>query len=411
MTTVAAPWWVRPGLDLDADGRLRIAGQDAEALARANGTPLFVYDRARFAETAREFQAVLAAAGVPYRLRFALKANPLPEILSVFRGLGASGTSEGVGIDACSPGEVLRALECGWQPDEISFTGTNVSERDLDVLLAHRIHLNLDALSQVERYGRRAPATRIGLRIDPAAGAGYGEHLAYSGERPRKFGISLDRLDEALAVCARHDLVVDTIHFHAGSGWLGDGLRDFERALPAAVEAVERARAAGHPVAEVNVGGGLGRPARADEPAIDLEAYAAVLARHLGPLDVVVACEPGDYLSKDAGILLGEVVTVEERRGVTFVGLDLGWNVNCAYFIYKFAQELVLCRAADAPRTTIVTVAGHINEASDVFAEDYPMPVVEEGDIVALLNAGGYDQAMSSTHCLRPLAGAVFLDR
>ena len=150
---------------------------------------------------------------------------------------------------------------------------------------------------------------------------------------------------------------------------------------------------------------------RADEPPIDLDAYAAVLARHLGPLDVVVGCEPGDMLGKDAGILLGEVVTVETRRGVTFVGLDLGWNVNCSFFIYRFAQEIVVCRAADAPRTEVVTVAGHINEAGDVFAEDYPMPPVDEGDIVAILNAGAYHQAMSSTHCLRPTGAAVFLDR
>ena len=68
-------------------------------------------------------------------------------------------------------------------------------------------------------------------------------------------------------------------------------------------------------------------------------------------------------------------------------------------------------REREAPRTEVVTVAGHINEAGDVFAEDYPMPPVHEGDIVAILNAGGYDQAMSMTHCLRPLAGAVFLDR
>jgi diaminopimelate decarboxylase len=71
----------------------------------------------------------------------------------------------------------------------------------------------------------------------------------------------------------------------------------------------------------------------------------------------------------------------------------------------------VLCRAADAPGTERVTVAGHINEAGDVFAEDYPMMPVVEGDIVALLNAGGYHQAMSSTHCLRPMADAVMLDR
>jgi diaminopimelate decarboxylase len=152
-------------------------------------------------------------------------------------------------------------------------------------------------------------------------------------------------------------------------------------------------------------------PARQDEHAVDLDTYAAVLARHLRPLGVVVACEPGDYLAKDAAILLGEVVTVERRRGVTFVGLDIGWNVDCAYFIYRFAQEVLVCRAADAPRTETVTVAGHINEASDVFAEEYAMPEVMEGDMVAILNAGGYLQAMSTTHCLRPTGTALFLDR
>ena len=406
----AVPWWVRPGLDI-AHGRLQIAGRDAEALAREHGTPLFVYDRARFAENAGRLQAALTETGLRFRIRFALKANPMPEILAVFRGLGQAGAPGSVGIDACSPGEVERAIECGWGPDEISYTGTNVSERDLDVLLARGVHLNLDAISQIERYGRRAPGTAIGVRIDPGVGAGYNDHLEYAGDRPTKFGIGLERLDHAVAVARRHDLTIDTVHFHAGSGWLADGLPGFEAAPVRAVEAVERLRAAGCPIAEVNVGGGLGRPARQEERPVDIDAYAATLARHLGPLDVVVACEPGDYLSKDAAILLGEVITVERRRTLTFVGLDIGWNVNCSYFIYRFAQELVICRAPDAPRTDVVTIAGHINEAGDVFAEDYPMAPVEEGDIVALLNAGGYLQAMSSTHCLRPMGGAIFLDR
>lgn len=406
----APTWWRRPGLE-SRDGRLVIAGEDAEQLARRHGTPLFVYDRARYAENARRLQAALARTGLPFRVRFALKANPLPEILGVLAGVGPAGTDDRIGIDACSPGEVLRALECGWRPDEISFTGTNVSERDLDVLLPAGVHLNLDAVSQVERYGRRAPGTRIGFRVDPATGAGYNPHLEYSGSRRTKFGIGFDRLDEALAAARRHDLTVDTVHFHAGSGWLADGLAAFETALVAAVGAVQRLRAAGCPIEEVNVGGGLGVPARDDEAPVDLDAYAAVLARHLGPLGVVAACEPGDYIAKDAGILLGEVVTVERRGTVTFVGLDLGWNVNCSYFIYGYAQEIVPCAAVDAPRTGLVTVAGHINEASDVFAEDYPMAPVAEGDVVAILNAGGYHQAMSSTHCLRPTGSAVFLDR
>ena len=410
MTIAVAPWWVRPGLDI-VDGRLRIAGRDAEGLARAHGAPTFAYDLDRYAENARAFQAAFAATGVPFRLRFAVKANPFPEVLAVFRGLGTVGSADSVGIDACSPGEVLRALECGWRAEEVSYTGTNVSERDLDVLLEHGIHLNLDAISQIERYGRRAGGGTIGIRIDPASGAGYSAHLEYSGERPTKFGVGLDRLPEALEAARRQRLRVDTVHFHAGSGWLAGGLAGFSGALQSAVEAVRVVRAAGHDVREVNVGGGVGVRARADETPVSLDAYAATIADALAPLDVLVTAEPGDGLAKDAGILLGEVVTVERRRDTTFVGLDIGWNVDCAYFIYRFAQELVLCRDAAAPRTETVTVAGHINEASDVFAEDYPLPPVKEGDVLAILNAGAYHQAMASTHCLRPTGTSLFLSR
>ena len=403
MSVTLAPWWIRPGLET-RDGRLTIAGEDAETFARRHGTPLFVYDRTRFADNARRLAAAFDRAGLSNRLRFALKAHPDPRVLEVLLGL--------VGVDACSPGEVTRALECGWAAEDISFTGTNVSERDLDVLLATPIHINLDAVSQVERLGRRAPGRAIGLRINPAAGAGYHAGLTYSGERPTKFGIYEDRIPDALAAAARHGLTIDTIHFHAGSGWLGaDGLAAFEAALARVAKITARLIADGHPIGEVNVGGGLGVPAREAEQPVDLDAYVAVIGRHLGPLGVVIGCEPGDYIAKDTAILLGEVVTVEERGGTQFVGLDLGWNVNCSYFIYRYAQEIVVCRAADAPRTEIVTVAGHINEAGDVFAEDYPIQPVNEGDIVAILNAGGYHEAMSSTHCLRPMAEAIFLDR
>ncbi|HEY5628178.1 MAG TPA: hypothetical protein VIR16_01580, partial [Candidatus Limnocylindrales bacterium] len=110
-------------------------------------------------------------------------------------------------------------------------------------------------------------------------------------------------------------------------------------------------------------------------------------------------------------VLLAEVVSVERRGDVTFVGLDVGWNVNCAYFIYGYAQEVVPLVAPLRERTQLVTVAGHINEAGDVFADDYPLPELAEGEGIAILNAGGYLQAMSMTHCLRPTGAAVYLDR
>jgi diaminopimelate decarboxylase len=391
-----------------------IAGRDAEALAREHGTPLFVYDLARFAENTRVLQTALARAGLPYVVRFALKANREPEVLAVLRAIGESGSADSVGIDACSPGEVLHAIANGWLTEEISFTATNVSDRDFETILGAgppAVHINLDAISQIERYGRRAPSTRIGLRLNPGAGAGYHEGLVYTGERQSKFGIGPERLDDALNAACRYDLTIDTVHFHAGSGWLADGLDVFEEALSRVVAMTRHLLAADCPIEELNVGGGLGRPARQDEELVDLDAYAGVLARHLGPLGVRVACEPGDFIAKDAAIQLAEVVTVERRGEKIFVGLDLGWNVNCGYWPYRYLMEIVPCRDPTGPRTEVLTVAGHINEANDVFAEDYPMAPVAEGEIVAILNAGGYFQAMSSTHCLRPLAPAVFLER
>ena len=49
---MGAPWWTRPGLEA-REGRLLVAGRDAEAIAREHGTPVFAYDLPRIEEQAR----------------------------------------------------------------------------------------------------------------------------------------------------------------------------------------------------------------------------------------------------------------------------------------------------------------------------------------------------------------------
>ena len=405
-------FWERPGLEVN-DGRLVIAGRDAARLARDHGTPLYAFDLWRLREQVEALQAALAGAGLAGCVRLAMKAQREPEVLAFLRALGAPGDSRAVGVDVCSPGELLHGLACGWRADEISFTGTNLSERDLDVILAEPVHVNLDLLSQIRRLGRRAPGRHIGLRINPRAGAawrGDNESL-YSSTRPTKFGIYAEQLEEAVALAGQHALTIDTIHFHVGDGYLDDALEGFERAVANAVEIVERSRLLGCPLETVNVGGGLGVPMLPGERPLDLEAWAGVLARHLGPLEVTVVVEPGDFLLKEAAILLGEVVTVEDRLGTTFVGLDMGWNVMNDRFIYDAPFEFVVCARADAPRRRPVIISGHINEGDDLWAEAYPFPEVDEGEIVACINVGGYNQAMQMTHCLRPHAAAVYFEQ
>ena len=401
-------WWVRPGLEVRA-GRLAIAGRDAEAIAREHGTPLYVHDLVRVEEQARSLQGALERAGLRHRVRFALKAQREPAFLASLRSLGTPGTRESVGMDVCSPGELRWALDHGWEPSEISYTGTNLSARDLDAVLDAGVHLNVDLLTQLDRVGRRAPGSMVGIRINPRIGAAFsGGGQSYAGERPTKFGIYPEQLDGALDIARKYQLVIDTVHVHAGYLYLTDALPVVDETMRRVAAATRMLMEAGCSIAEVNTGGGLGVPFRPGDRPLDLDAWAAVLARHLGPLDVVVGTEPGEFLAKECAVHLAGVVSVEDRDGTTFVGLDTGWNVINEHFVYKIPFQPILCRAADAEPVEDVTVAGHINEGNDLFAEDHPMPRVEEGDIVAIPNVGSYNASMVSVHCLRPEPSSVF---
>jgi len=393
------PWWTRDRLAA-LDGRLWIAGHDAEALARELGTPMIVYDPRRLVANVERLRGSLERAGVRHRLNYALKANRHPNLLATLRALGS------VGLDVCSPNEVTLALDSGWRPDEISYTGTNLSDRDLDVILAQPLILNLDSLSAMRRVGRRSPGRKIGLRINPQVGTGYSAQLTYAGDKPTKFGIYADRFDEALELARVQGLDVRGLHFHIGSGWLRAGLETFLDAARRCAEFASRIPALEY----VNVGGGLGIPLQASDRSADLDAYARGIAQHLGPLGVTVFLEPGDFLVKDTAVLLVEVVTVEDKGGVTFVGVDCGFNAFNLPAMYHYHQEIVLCRAADAAPAISCTVAGHINEAGDLFAENCPLPDVREGDVLALLHAGGYGASMASYHCARPAAAELVLD-
>ena len=307
-------WWGRPGLEVRA-GRLAIAGRDAESIAREHGTPLYVYDLVRVEEQARALQGALGRVGLRHRVRLALKAQRERAFLEFLRALGAPGSPESVGMDICSPGEIRWALDHGWEPSEISYTGTNLSDRDLDGVLDAGVHLNVDLLTQLDRVGRRVPGSAVGVRINPRIGAAFpGGGQSYAGDRPTKFGIYPERLEAALDIARRYDLTIDTVHVHAGYLYLTDALPVVDETMRRVAAATRMLMDAGCPIVEVNTGGGLGVPFRPGDRPLDLDAWAGVLALHLGPLDVVVGTEPGEFLAKECATHLAEVVSVEDRR-------------------------------------------------------------------------------------------------
>jgi len=398
---VVSPWWQRRDLCY-IDGRLHLGGVDMDELAGQLGTPTYVCRANRVRENIQRLAGAMSSAGIDHQIFYAVKANRSPALLSYLRALGLCG------VDVCSAGELMHVLGCGFPADAVSFTGTSLSSQDSEILSRFKdLRVNLDSLSALNGFGRARPGREVGLRINPAVGVGYhgSDRLTYSGASTTKFGIYLDHLAEAKAAAARWGLRIVRLHFHVGCGYLDAQLGQLQDALDAA----DAFTAHLTDLREINLGGGLGVPHSSSDKPLDLERWAAAIARRFAGRGLLVAVEPGDYLVKDAGLLLTTVTYVERRREVLFAGLDAGFNLAMEPAFYGLPCEPV----AVAPRwdegMETYTVVGNINEALDMWAVDHRMTRLREGDRVALINSGSYAASMRSDHCLRGPAREVLL--
>ncbi len=375
------------------------SGELLPALARRLGTPLYVYHRPLIRDRLAELRRALATTGCRFRIHYALKANRYSQVVSAIRA------ERDIAIDACSPREVALARTAGFTPAEISVTCSMPSNRDLAAFATAGIHVNLDTMSAIRRFGAVAPAgTRIGLRLDPGFTMGYDGRadLAYGNG---KFGLAEDQIPAALASAATAGLVVDTLHMHCGWNLQRAALPQFEAGLALLARVAEAV-----PATVINVGGGLGTHFRPDDdPLLPLE-WAAALARHLGPLRRMIACEPGTFVVADAGLLLVEVNTVERRGDSVWVGVNAGHTINVYAAHYGIPLAMAVIGRAPGPVQARYTVAGNINEANDIFARDILLPELHEGDLLALFPAGAYGSSMASDHCLRGEAGEVMIE-
>lgn len=388
-------WWQRPDLARDRSGTLSLEGEDLDRLATTLGTPLFVYSAARIGDNLTRLRTALERTGLPARVFYAMKANRFGPLLAHLRADGRCG------IDACSPAEVALARCVGFAENDISYTATSMSRADLARVLRFRdVHLNLDSLSALRAVAKQAPGRRVGVRIDPGVGVGYrdNELLEYASGSATKFGIAADALDEVVDLARAGSLVVDTLHVHAGCGYLAPQLAAWDEVLAALDPFIDRLP----DLRAINVGGGLGIALQADDHPLDLDAWGAMLHRRFAHREVELQVEPGTFLVKDAGVLVVEVTHDEVKRGMRFVGVNAGFNIHVEPAVYGLPLEPIPLRTptvAGAPSPA--TIAGNINEALDVWARDVHLPPLSVGDRLALLNAGAYGSSMSSNHCMR----------
>ena len=366
--------------------------RQAHALARAHGTPFFMYDLDR---VTAQVEALRAALDHPRaRLVYACKANFHP---AIFRRMAQLG----VGIDAVSPMEVERALVCGVPATDILFTANNVSPESLCAVHDRGARVNLGSLSDVRRFAERRPDSEVSLRVNPGVGAGHHSHVVTGGQET-KFGLNVKELPAAVDALAAHGVRVVGLHAHIGSGILEpEPLLEGARRLAQV--------AGGFPDLRVlNVGGGLGVPSRPGETAFDVERFGAGMCAVLHEAEAAVEhplelwVEPGRYLVAQCGVLVASVTCRKRTSGHIYIGLDTGMNHLLRPALYGSYHAIRNWSAPQAP-LEFVDVVGNICESADVFAFNRPLPAPQEGHLLAIENAGAYGFAMASHYNLWPL--------
>lgn len=385
------------------DGELWAEDVRLSAIADAVGTPCYVYSAATLERHYRVF--VDAFAPDPVFVAFAVKANSNLAVLATLARLGC-------GADTVSAGEIARALKAGVPASRIVFSGVGKTEAELAEAVRLGLHqINIESPAELDMLA--AVAARLGarpaiaIRVNPDVGAG-GHAKISTGGKDAKFGVGPE---EALALYARAsahpNLAPKGLAVHIGSQI--KSLAPLEAAFGVMRSLVETLRASGQKVDRLDLGGGLGVPYFNEPEPPAPAAYAAMVKRATAGLNVALEFEPGRLIAANAGVLVSEVVRLQERPDRRIVVVDAAMNDLIRPAMYDAFHDIQpLTGSADAAASP-ADVVGPVCETGDTFTRDRPLPPLAPGDRIAFMTAGAYGAVMSSTYNSRPLVPEVLV--
>jgi diaminopimelate decarboxylase len=379
-------------------------GVGLASLAQREGTPLHVYSAAAIRARLHALQAALA--GMDAGVCYAVKANSNGAILRLM-------AEEGAGADIVSGGELWRSLRAGIPAERIVFYGGGKSAGEIaQALEAGVARFTIESRAELELLqaiaSARGQVAHAAVRINPDVDALTHAKIS-TGKSENKFGVSIAEARTWFAQADRWPSVrLDGLHMHIGSQILS--LEPVRQALRRMAGFWRELDAAGHHIASIDVGGGLGVRYRDGERAIDAAEYVAEIRKALEGFHGRILLEPGRYLVAEAGLLLSRVLLEKEGEARRFLVLDAAMNDLLRPSLYDAWHDIVLVGdAADRPETEY-DVVGPVCETGDTFATGRRLPRCEAGDLVAILGTGAYGASMASTYNSRPLAAEVLVD-
>lgn len=394
-----------PAASHDAHDHRQLDGVDLAALADRIPTPFHAYSASAIRDRIASLQGALH--GADALICYAVKANSSLAILQLMH-------EHGVGADIVSSGEMQRALRAGIPPERIVFSGVGKSEQEIAEALAATIHrFNVeshDELLTLQRIAQSMGVTaRAAVRINPDVDALTHAKIS-TGKAENKFGVSID---EARRWFAEKDSLshvqLDGLHVHIGSQILS--LDPFREAFRRVAQFWRELEAAGHAIASIDVGGGMGVCYREghDHP-VDPAAYVTVVRTALEGFSGRLLFEPGRFLVAEAGVLLTRVIRIKHGEQRKFLVLDAAMNDLQRPSLYDAWHDIVPVHG-ETRTMTEYDIVGPVCETGDTFARRRAMPECMAGDLLMIRTTGAYGASMASTYNSRPLAAEVLLDR
>lgn len=388
------------------NGALHAENVAVAAVAAQMGTPFYLYSAAAIRENYRRFAASFS--DMPMLVAYAVKANSNQAVLRLL-------AREGAGADIVSGGELRRAQAAGIDPSKIVYSGVGKTAAELDFALEQKIRcFNVESVAELQLLAERAAAKHckapVSLRINPDIDARTHDKIA-TGKAENKFGIAAAQAREAYALAASYPSIeICGVDVHIGSQI--EEAEPFAQCFAFAARLVADLRAAGFPIRHIDVGGGLGIAYKAGAKApLAAEAYAALLRRHLGGLDLEFITEPGRYIVGNAGILVASVLSVKQSEGKNFLIADAGMNDLIRPTLYEAWHEILPVAEADNRGEKLKTdIVGPVCESGDYLALNRQMPALKRGALLAVFSCGAYGAVMAGTYNSRPLIAEALAD-
>lgn len=368
---------------------------------RSTVTPFYYYDMALLRRTLAEVCAYAPQESV---VHYALKANSNPALLRVI-------SAAGLGADCVSGGEIALAVECGFAPKKIVYSGVGKTDREIRLALSVGIDcFNLESVAElnvIDELAAEAGVTApVAIRVNPHIDA-HTHHYITTGLSENKFGIDISQLWDVVEQVRRLSHVrLRGFHFHIGSQIVS--MQPYRALCDTINKLQDELEHRGIVTDYINVGGGLGVDyEHPDEhPIPDFGGYFELFAQGINLREgQVLHFEPGRSIVCQCGTLITRVLYIKEGLNKRFAIVDAGMTDLMRPALYQATHKIENITSQGV--ACVYDVVGPICESSDSFGSAVELNEARRGDMIAIRSTGAYGESMASRYNSRELPGVM----